>query len=118
MKALRYLLMVVAMVSFLSVRAQGLAQQPNTEMHSTSVMVGAGSTLPQAAVTGVTTTENQASSPKHPGHIRRGNGDWEDDEWGDTEDPWATPLGDAMWPLLMLAAAYALLRVYKRKRSV
>ena len=28
------------------------------------------------------------------------------------------PLGDAGWPLLMLAAAYALLRVYMRKRSV
>lgn len=117
MKALRYLLMVVAMVSFLSVRAQGLAQQPNTEMHSTSVMAGAGSTLPQAAVTGVTTTENQASSPKHPGHIRRGNGDWEDDEWGDTEDPWATPLGDATWPLMLLAFVYIGVRMFRKLRA-
>lgn len=114
---LRYLLMVVAMVSFLSANAQGLAQQPNAEMHSTSAMVGTGSTLPQAAVTGVTTTENQASSPKHPGHIRRGDGDWEDDDWGDTEDPWATPLGDAALPLALFALAYVGVRVLHKKRA-
>lgn len=32
--------------------------------------------------------------------------------------PFPDPLGDALWPLLALASAYALLRVYRRKRSV
>lgn len=112
MKALRYLLMVVAMVSFLSVRAQGLAQQPEAQMHSTSILQGSGSSLPQAAVEGVSTTNQRSQDASHPSkHVRKGRpGDW--------EDPYKDPIGDAMWPLLMLAAAYALLRVYKRKRSV
>lgn len=123
MKALRYLLMVVAMVSFLSVRAQGLAQQPNTQMQSTSVMAGTGSTLPQAAQSGAVVTGNTPGtySPAsgRPGHIRRA-ADPDDDDTppADPQGPNEDPIGDAMWPLLMLAAAYALLRVYKRKRSV
>ena len=32
--------------------------------------------------------------------------------------PFPDPLGDALWPLLALASVYALLRVYRRKRSV
>ena len=32
--------------------------------------------------------------------------------------PFPDPLGDALWPLLALAAVYAVLRVYRRKRSV
>lgn len=107
---LRYLLMVVAMVSFLSVRAQGLAQQPEAQMNSTSVMVGTGSTLPQAAIDGVSTTNQQIQDASNPSkHVRKGRpGDW--------TDPYI-PIGDATWPLLMLAAVYSLLRVYKRKRE-
>lgn len=110
------------MVSFLGVKAQGLAQRPEIKMQSTSGLVGSGSTLPSAAVQGTYVTgsipgtytpANAASGPS-----RAKKDDWEDDEWGDTGDPWATPLGDAGWPLAMLAVAYALLRVYKRERSV
>ena len=39
MKTLRYLLIVIAMAGFLSVQAQGLAQQPQAQMQSTSGMV-------------------------------------------------------------------------------
>ena len=53
MKALRYLLMVVATVSVLSVKAQGTTQLPEVQMQSTSVMIGSGSALPQAATTGL-----------------------------------------------------------------
>ena len=61
MKALRYLLMValISLTSVLSatnVAAQNLAQQPEMQMHSTSIIQGSGSTLPQAAVEGVSTT--------------------------------------------------------------
>lgn len=116
--------MVVAMVSFLSVRAQGLAQQPNTQMQSTSVMAGTGSTLPQAAQSGAVVTGNTPGtySPAsgRPGHIRRAASDEDEGDTppADPQGPNEDPIGDAMWPLLMLAAAYALLRVYKRKRSV
>ncbi len=116
-KALRYLLILVAMLSVLSLSAQNMAQQPSSDFRSTSVMMGTGSTLPQAAQTGTVTTYDMPSSPKHPGHIRRGDGDWEDDDPHDDEEPWTTPIGDAMWPLLMLALAYVFARAFRRKRA-
>ena len=127
MKTLRYLLIVIAMAGFLSAHAQGLAQQPQAQMQSTSGMVYSGSTLPQAAATGtmVTGTTPGTYTPAKISRPRRidanGNGidddlETEDDEWGETDDPWATPLGDAMWPLMALACAYALARAFIKKR--
>ena len=108
MKTLRYLLIVIAMAGFLSVHAQGLAQQPQAQMQSTSVMQGAGSALPQAAVTGVHTTADQtprsARTPSGPRKERPG--DWTDPY----PDP--VPLGDAMIPLALCACAYALARAF------
>lgn len=52
-------------------------------------------------------------TPSITGGPRRGFVD-DDDPLPDPEQP----LGDALWPLLALAAVYALLRVYRRKRSV
>ena len=122
MKTLRYLLMVVAMVSVLSVKAQSTAQLPEVQMQSTSVMVGSGSALPQAATTGAVLTgeiPGTYSAAGHHGHIRRGiDGDDKDDKPSGWDDPYKDPIGDALWPLLVLAVAYALLRVYRRKRSV
>ena len=122
MKALRYLLMVVAMVSVLSVKAQGTAQLPEVQMQSTSVMVSSGSTLPQAATTGAVLTGETPgtySAAGHHGHIRRGiDGDDDNDKPSGWDDPYKDPIGDALWPLLVLASVYALLRVYRRKRSV
>ena len=122
MKALRYLLMVVAMVSVLSIKAQGTAQLPEVQMQSTSVMVGSGSALPQAATTGAVLTGETPgtySAAGHHGHIRRGiDGDDDNDKPSGWDDPYKDPIGDALWPLLVLASVYALLRVYRRKRSV
>ena len=122
MKALRYLLMVVAMVSVLSVKAQSTAQLPEVQMQSTSVMVGSGSALPQAATTGTVLTGETPgtySAAGHHGHIRRGiDGDDENEKPSGWDDPYKDPIGDALWPLLALASAYAVLRVYRRKRSV
>ena len=122
MKALRYLLMVVAMVSVLSVKAQSTAHLPEVQMQSTSVMVGSGSALPQAATTGAVLTGETPgtySAAGHHGHIRRGiDGDDDNDKPSGWDDPYKDPIGDAVWPLLVLASVYALLRVYRRKRSV
>ena len=123
MKTLRYLLIVMSLVSVLSVHAQSTAQLPEAQMQSTSAMVGSGSTLPQAATTGAYVTGSTVGtySPAkiHPGNVRRdvggGEGEWEDED--DPDNPGEpNPIGDAVWPLLALAAAYALLRVYRRKR--
>ena len=113
-KSLRYLLMVVAMVSVLSVKAQSTAQLPQTQMKSTSVMMSSGSTLPQAATTGAVLTGETPgtySSAGHHGHIRRGiDDDDENDKPSGWEDPYKDPIGDA-WPLMLLACAYLIIRV-------
>ena len=132
MKALRYLLMMTVVLSVLSVSAQtpqynttynprnesaAYGMQANTQMPEATIgstssdFMTSGSTLPMAAANGTTLSETGGSQPSGlPGSIRRGRpGDW--------TDPYKDPLGDAAWPLLMLLAAYALLRVYKRKRS-
>jgi hypothetical protein len=123
MKALRYLLMVVAMVSVLSVKAQSTAQLPEAQMQSTSAMVGSGSTLPQAATTGAYVTGSTVGtySPAkiHPGQPRRGLDDDDEGEGGSTPKPGQPfPIGDAVWPLALLACAYLIVRVVRaRKRA-
>ncbi len=127
MKALRYLLMVMAMVSVLGAYAQGLAKQPEVKMYSTSTMVGTGSTLPSAVtngiyVTGGTPGTYTPAASYRPGHIRKAGEDEEFEDEG--EEPSSgnpgepDPLGDGLWVLLAIAAAYALLRVYRRERRV
>ena len=124
MKTLRYLLIVIGMVSVLGLYAQGLATKPEAQMRSTSGMVYSGSTLPQAAATGTymtgTTVGTYAPTKVRPGHIRK---DGIDDGMEDEDDPtnpgeYPDPLGDVLWPLLALVSVYALLRVYRRKRRV
>ena len=115
MKAtLRYLLIVAAMVSFLGAKAQELAQQPEAQMQSTSIMQGSGSTLPSAAVNGVQTTY---SSPKASNGPRRGI-DSGDTPPSDPHGPNEDPLGDVMWPLMLLACAYCAFLIKRtRKRE-
>lgn len=124
---LRYLL-IVALISMASVlratnvAAQNLAQRPEVQMQSTSVMQGSGSALPQAAITGSymtgstpgTYSPTGASGP-HRAKKDDANGDgWEDDDDPDKPaEPF--PLGDATWFLLALACAY-LITVYIRAR--
>ncbi|MBR2165550.1 MAG: hypothetical protein IJ915_03280 [Paludibacteraceae bacterium] len=130
MKALRYLLMVMAVLSVLSVSAQtpkyGKTYNPKNERAAYSVQVNtqmpeatigstrsdfmsSGSTLPQAAVTGTSTTLDNPSSGR-PGNIRKGLGDDDDDVTvpGDHTDPDATPIGDAALPLALCALAFAI----------
>ena len=139
MKALRYLLIAVIVLSVLSLSAQ-THQYVTTHSHEQAAFTGAyvnpqmpaatidyrhsdymksGSNLPQAAVEGTTTTYDEENSSPHKGHMRRVG---DDDGFEDEDDPdnpgEPFPIGDAGWTLLALAAAYAVLRVYRRKRSV
>jgi hypothetical protein len=123
---LRYLLIVVAMVSVLGAYAQGLAKQPEAQMKSTSGMVYSGSTLPQAAATGAvltgTTVGSYTPTGGRPGHIRRdvgGGGTTEDEDEPDAPGE-PNPIGDMLWPMMLLAGVYALMRVFlivKRKKQ-
>ena len=140
MKALRYLLsMVVAVLSVLSVSAQtpkygttynpenersAYSMQVNTQMPEATIgstrsdFMSSGSTLPQAAVTGTSTTyDNPPSGFNGSKRSTMGDDDWEDDDWGDTGDPWATPIGDVMWPLALLACIYACVCAFRKKRA-
>ena len=126
MKTLRYLL-IVAMISMASVMsaanaaAQNLATRPEMQMQSTSVMQGSGSALPQAAaegtyVTGTTIGTYSPASTGGPSRAKRGWGSGGSGEPGDRPEPYTDPLGDAAWPLALLACVYLIMRV-ARKRS-
>ncbi len=116
---LRYLLMVVTMVSVLGVYAQSTAQLPEPMMQSTSTMVTTGTTLPFAAAEGtyVTGSTPGTYSPAggHPGHIRKGASeeDGGDTPPSDPQGPNENPIGDGLWVLILAAAVYG---VYRRKR--
>ena len=110
----------------MSVSAQSLAQQPSADFHSTSSMVGAGSSLPQAVQTGAYTTYDAGYNPSRankPG-IRRdenpgggfnpGGGDGEPD---DREEMWKDPIGEGMWALLFCAAIFGGVIAFRRKRQ-
>ena len=124
MKTLRYLLNMIAVVSVLSlsaqtpnygkpykpqgtvgsVYAQSEAQMPAATMGSANAeYVYSGSSLPMAAQTGVVTTYDKSPSISRP---RRGADEGDtppDNPHGPNEDP----IGDAMWPMMMLALAFA-----------
>ena len=136
MKALRYLLIAVTVLSVLSLSAQ-TRQYATTQSHEQVAFTGAyvnpqmpaatmdyrhsdymksGSTLPQAAVDGTTTTyDEENSSPKHHGNIRRwGSGEGEP---SDRPEPWEDPIGDAGWMLLFCAAVFSGVIAFRRKRQ-
>ena len=135
MKALRYLLIAVTVLSVLGLSAQTrqYATTHSQEQTTYTVQVNpqmpaatmdyrhsdhmtSGSTLPQAAVTGVTTADEQEASGGR-GHIRKGLGDGDDDVTipDDNANPDATPIGDAGWTLMLLALVYLIIRVRRAK---
>ncbi len=117
MKTLRYMLIVVALLSVMSASAHMFdktwGQKPIVEMRSTSAMAYSGSTLPQAAVTGVSlSSAPQQAAPVYTRSVRRVRpGDW--------KDPYEDPLGDVLWPLICLALAYVVyLKTRKKKENI
>ena len=119
MKAFRYLLIVVALLSVLSVSAQMLAQLPEATMHSTSAMVGSGSNLPSAASSGAVVTGEQPGtySPAFASSRPRRALDGDDEDKPKPGQPF--PIGDAVWPLALLACVYLIVRgARKRKRAM
>ena len=115
MKTLRYLLMSLAIVNVMSIEAQMYdkqwGQMPIEEMRSTSAMVYSGSTLPQAAATGVSLScEQNQETLTPPKSIRKGRpGDW--------TDPYDDPLGDVLWPMMLMALAYVVYLMSRKKKE-
>lgn len=80
-----------------------VATVPTVEFYSTSAMPSVGSSLsttPNIAV-------DDAGMTVTPGPKRSRPGDW--------EDPFLDPVGDAVLPLLLLAAGYGVFIVRKRR---
>ena len=120
MKALRYLLIAVilstaSLLSVANATAQSLAQLPDNEMRSTSVLPTSGSTLPQAAVEGTTTTYDYGNGPHKAGPRRAPEEGEGDTPPSDPPGPNEDPIGDAALPLMLLACAYLIIRVVRAK---
>ena len=109
MKAMKYILIVLGLISVLTLNAQRLTDYPVAQMHSTSTMVGVGSSLPQAAISGTHTTYDSDGSVE----ISNGPKKARPDDW---DDPYDDHLGDAVLPLLLLAAGYAIC-VWRKNKS-
>ena len=129
---LRYLLSMIAVVSVLSLSAQTpnygtpykgqetqsvstTAQMPAATMGSVDAgFMQSGSNLPLAAQSGVVTTYDEEQDPSR----RNISGPRKDPRPGDWTHPYDDPLGDVMWPLMLLACAYcAFLIIRTRKRE-
>ena len=115
MKTMKQLLIVIGLVSALTICAQTMVEQPQLQMQSTSIMMGSGSHLPQAAIEGVTTTYTPGAS-NIPSGPHRGKADG-DDTPSDPPGPNEDPIGDAILPLALLAAAYVLFLARKKRAA-
>lgn len=122
MKAMKFLLIVLGLASVLRLSAQTFAEQPSMQMHSTSTMMGSGSELPQAALTGTYTTYSTGvGSGYMPTGPRRAaaEGDDGDTPPADPDGPMQEPLGDTPWVLMvLLVAGYAVWVGKKKSRLV
>ena len=137
MKTLRYLLIVIGVLSVVSVAAatfgttyqpqrrgiqysQHYAEMPTLTMSSTgSVMMKSGSALPMAAVTGTTSADDYApSGPRRAKRDVGGGGTTEDDD-PDPDNPGEPmPLGDVLWPLMVMAMLFAGVIYTRRKKAL
>lgn len=137
MKAMRYIVSLVAILSVMGVSAAtyGTSHQPRyhrvifhqveaqadmpiaTMNPMNSAVMQSGTMLPFAAVTGVTTAND--NNPSHaPGRPRRvGENDGFDEEDDDPDVPVNPyPIGDAVLPLMLMAVAFGLF-VYRRRKQ-
>lgn len=110
MKAMKQLLIVIGLMSVLTVSAQTFVEQPCAQMRSTSAMIGYEGTIPSAAVSGTYTTyDSDNPAPPSNGPKKSRPEDW--------EDPYDNPIGDAVLPLLLMAAGYVVFVARKRRAS-
>lgn len=115
MKAMKQILIVIGLISALTLNAQTITDYPVVQMHSTSAMIGSGSTLPNAASSGfISADDNLNSSSNNTPRGPRRAAEEGDTPPADPPGPNENPVGDAVLPLLLLALGYAL---YLRKKN-
>ena len=84
-------------------------------------MAGSGSTLPQAAQSGASTTYDEGGGVVRANQsgIRKWGGEGGSGEPGDWHEPYESPIGDGVIMLALCALAYLIVRtVRKRARAV
>jgi hypothetical protein len=82
-----------------------------------SVMMKSGSALPMAAVSGITTADDYA--PAGPRRAKRdvGDGETTENEDPDPDNPGEpAPIGDVLWPLMLMALAFCGVVYLRRKK--
>ena len=116
MKAMKQLLIVIGLMSILSLNAQTPTEYPVAQMHSTSAMIGSGSTLPNAASSGFISADDNlnSSSNNTPRGPRRAAEEGDTPPAADPPGPNESPLGDTPWLLMLLLALGYALRVGKK----
>ena len=104
--------------------ASGQVATPAATFHSTSAYSGQweeqGSMTPMLNSDGTVNNEAYGVGARHPGRILRteGGGITPPDGDDDDEKENGTPLGDVVWPLMLLLCAYVCVRSFKKKRAV
>ena len=115
---MKQILIVIGLMSILTLNAQPKTEYPVAQMHSTSAMVGSGSTLPNAASSGFISADDNlnGSSNNTPRGPRRAASDEDEGDTppADPNGPMENPLTDAVPCLLLLALGYAL---YLRRKN-
>lgn len=110
MKTMKHILLIFLLSYSIITLGNTDATYQYLEFQSTSSMLGSGSQLPSAAQTGVTLTETEQNrAPSGPRRVSA------DDGYGDPDYD-EQPIGDAILPLALLAAAY-LVFVARKKRA-
>lgn len=109
MKTMKHILLIFLLSYSIITLGNTDATYQYLEFQSTSSMLGSGSQLPSAAQTGVSLTETEQNrAPSGPRRVSA------DDGYGDPD--YDEPIGDAILPLALLAAAY-LLSLARKKRA-
>ena len=141
MRTLRYLLSLIAILSVVSVSAatygkphqrqkRGIqytqlnASMPTLAMSSlNAAMMSSGSALPMAAVSGTTTTEqmmpNRRRAKKEESNPFEEEGSGTEvtiDGTGTPLEP-GSPIGDAALPMMLMALAWVMVRMIRRKAA-
>ncbi len=134
MKTLRYLLSLVAILSVVSVSAatfgtthqsqkrgiqytSSYSQMPTLSMSTMNAsMMKSGSALPMAAVSGTTTADDNAPN-RHRAKRAVDEDDIEVPKPDDNEIPDPTPIGDAAVPMMLMALAWVMVRMIRRKAA-
>ena len=104
MKTIKYIVLVCALILSTALMANdnSHSQMPTLPFESTSTMPLSGTQLPNASEDGVIIVDQPVTGPRRVGI------------YNPPTDPFLDPIGDAVLPLALLAAAYVLFLARKK----